>query len=174
MTTTTITRTVRSRKVNDDADGDMFAGENGSFVAALTTNDSSSSMAPEVISDRIAEAQIPDWVYRRFPSSQWVDVTPAVRIRRGPSRGKAMRVFPVPVGEPAVSDLVHIALARSGYPLQHVRCWCDDQTLTLSGFVTRYYYVQVAVEAAMALANGRRIGVSIDVVPSPLPNLSAV
>jgi len=172
--TTTITRTVRSREVNDDTDGDKSAGEGGSFVAALTTNDCSIRMAPEVISDRIDEAEIPDWVYRRFASSQWADIPPAIRIRRKPTPRTVSRVPPAPAGEPSVSDQVYLALTQSGYPLQNVRCWCDDETLTLSGFVTRYYYLQVAVEAAMALANGRRIGVSIEVVPAPLPNLSAV
>ena len=171
--TTTIARTIRSREVSDDTVCDKFATGGGSFVAAPARIVSSRSVAAEMVSPRIDEAEIPDWVYRRFSSSNWADISPDARVRRGPSQTKATWVPSVPAGEPSVSDLVHIALARSGYPLQHVRCWCDDQTLTLSGFVTRYHHVQVAVEAAMALAKGRRIGVSIDVVPVPRPDLSA-
>ena len=171
--TTTIASTAPPRKVSHDTDGNLFAREHGPFVAARTTNDSSRRTTSEVVSDRIDESEIPDWVYRRFSSSQWTAVPPVLPIRRGPSPRITSRVPPTSVGEPSVSDQVYLALARSGYPLQYVRCWCDDQTLTLSGYVTRYYYIQVAVEVAMALANGRRIGVSIEVVPTPVPSLSA-
>ena len=169
MTTTMIASTAPAREVSHDT----IAREHGPYVAAWTTNEGSSRAASKVVSDRIDESEIPDWVYRRFSSSQWADVPPALPIRRGPSPRTTSRVPPTSAGEPSVSDQVYLALARSGYPLQHVRCRCDDQTLTLSGYVTRYYYMQMAVEVAMALANGRRIGVSIEVVPAPVPSLSA-
>ena len=171
--TTMIAKPVRSREVNDDTDGGMFPMEDGSFVTSPTRIDGSSSMASEVVSTRIDGADVPDWVYRRFASSNLVAVSPAIRIRRWPSPKSATRVSPAPTREPSVSDLVHLALTRSGYPLQHVRCWCDDQTLTLTGFVTRYYYAQIALEAALVLANGRRIEVHIQVIPAPERSLSA-
>ena len=171
--TTMIAKPVHSREVNDDTDGDMFPMEDGSFVTTPTRIDGSSSRASDVVSTRIDGADVPDWVYRRFSSSNWAEGSPAARFRRKPSQRTAKRIASVPALEPAVSDLVQVALTRSGYPLQHVRCWCDDQTLTLSGFVTRYYYAQIALEAALVLANGRRIEVHIQVIPAPERSLSA-
>ncbi len=165
--TTVIGGTTRLGDVSDDADISTFAIERSSCVAALTANDSSIGVAPEVISARIDEAEIPDWVYRRFSSAQWSDAPSAQRIRRSPSPRTVPRDFPTPVGEPTVSDQVCVALARSGYPLQRVRCWNDDQTLALFGFVTRYFYKQMAVEVAQELANGRRIEVHIEVNTAP-------
>ena len=169
MTTTMIASTAPAREVSHDT----IAREHGPYVAAWTTNEGSSRAASEVVSDRIDESEIPDWVYRRFSSSQWTAVPPVLPIRRGPSPRITSRVPPTSVGEPSVSDQVYLALARSGYPLQYVRCWCDDQTLTLSGFVTRYFYAQIAVEAALAVANGRHLEVRLEVVPARAPNLSA-
>ena len=171
MTTKTMVSTAPRHEVSHDTDGNLLLREHGPFVVARTTNDSSRRTASEVVSDRIDESEIPGWVNRRF--SSLATVPPVLPVRRGLSPRTTVRVPLTSAGEPCVSDQVYLALARSGYPLQHVRCWCDDQTLTLSGYVTRYYYMQVAVEVAMALANGRRIGVSIEVVPAPLPNLTA-
>ena len=92
---------------------------------------------------------------------------PLVPVRRAEGRCGAARVPPVHTPEPTVSDLVHVALLRTGYPLHHIRCWSDEETLTLSGFVTRYYYAQIALETALRLANGRRIETHIDVLPAP-------
>ena len=69
LMTTTIASTAPPRAVSHDTDGNLFAREHGPFVAARTTNDSSRSTASEVVSDRIDESEIPDWVYRRFSSS---------------------------------------------------------------------------------------------------------
>ena len=66
----------------------------------------------------------------------------------------------------AMVEQVEKALADSGYPLHQVRCECDDHTLILSGRASRYFYLQVALTAAMALAGHRRVTVNIQVVPT--------
>ena len=167
--TMAIAETARPCDVSDDADGSKFAMDQGPFLAVLNPDDGSIRNVPEVIDARIDEAEIPDWVYRRFSTSQWEDVPPAIRIRRNPP---LRAVIAAPAPETPVSGQVELALAQCGYPLQYVRCRCDDETLALSGFVTRYFYAQIAVETARKFANGRRIDVQIEVVPTSDGNQS--
>lgn len=61
-------------------------------------------------------------------------------------------------------------LSRTGYPLHRVRCWSDHETLVLTGVTTKYYYVQIALAAAMRHAGHRRIDNRIEVV-SPRPSI---
>ena len=169
--TTTITKPVRSCAWSDDTD--TFAIESFSFANSPTRTDGSRSLTSDVLRARIDEADIPDWVYHKFSPLNEDAVFPAVQTRRRPLSKTATRTPHASTGEPSVSDLIHLQLARSGYPLQHVRCWSDGQTLSLSGFVTRYFYAQIAVEIALKLANGRRIEVHIEVIPSAAPSRSA-
>lgn len=69
----------------------------------------------------------------------------------------------------SLAIIVCRALLKTGYPLQHVRCWCDDRSLVLSGQVSRYFYAQMAQETANSLAEGRRVMTLIEVVPRPHP-----
>ena len=159
MTTTTL-ETLPTRDMSGAEDLDTFP-------ASTTKSRGSNRAASRVMSARVDETEIPGWVYRHFAGPDGESPTPLVPVRRAEGRCGAARVPPVHTPEPAVSDLVHVALLRTGYPLRHIRCWSDEETLTLSGFVTRYYYAQIALETAMRLANGRRIETHIDVLPAP-------
>lgn len=70
--------------------------------------------------------------------------------------------------EPSVADLVHGTLSRTGYPLHGIRCWSDQDALVLTGVTTQYYFVQIALTAAMRHAGHRRITNRIEVVPPRL------
>jgi len=139
----------------------------GSAVLILTRTDESSHAPSGLESPQINEAEHSAWVARGLSSPSRIVGLPAPQARREPSSRAAARVPLISVREPSVSEQLHLALARSGYPLQHVHCRCDDQSLTLTGFTTRYYYVQIALHVAMTMANGRRIEMSIHVVPAP-------
>jgi hypothetical protein len=65
----------------------------------------------------------------------------------------------------ALSQVICQALRRSGYPLDDVDCWCDDQTLVLTGRVTRYFFAQMALETARPFAGHRLVEIQIDVIP---------
>ncbi len=158
--TTTIPRTIRTRVMNDAVDGDALR-------AAVKNTNGSSNGATRAVNARVDETEIPGWVYRRFPSTDGEGTAPATSDRNGAARHIVARAVQAHILEPAISDLVHVALTRTGYPLHHVRCWNDEETLTLTGFVTRYFYAQIALEIALRLANGRRIEAHIDVQPAP-------
>lgn len=55
------------------------------------------------------------------------------------------------------------ALNATGYPLKKLSCQCSDTNLTLNGRVTRYFYLQMAVQVARRLGGGRKIGLEIEV-----------
>ena len=159
MTTTTL-ETLPARDMSGAEDMDTFH-------ASTTKSRGSIRATSRVVSARVDEAGIPGWVYRRFAWPHGENPAPLVPVRHAEGRCGTARVPPVHTPEPTVSDLVHVALLRTGYPLHHIRCWSDEETLTLSGFVTRYYYAQIALETALRLAKGRRIETHIDVLPAP-------
>lgn len=68
--------------------------------------------------------------------------------------------------ETQIEARVRRELARSGFPLKNVECSMHGRTLRLTGRVTRYFHVQMALEIGMAHSNGCRVEVAIDVVPS--------
>ncbi len=72
--------------------------------------------------------------------------------------------------EVAIGEQLDLALARSGYPLHNVFHCSDDRTIVLSGFVTRFFHIQMVIEAVRPLAKGRRIELQIEVVSAPKPN----
>lgn len=72
--------------------------------------------------------------------------------------------------EPSLADLVHSTLSRTGYPLHRIRCWLDQDALVLTGVTTKYYYVQIALAAAMRHAGHRRIDNRIEVIPPASPS----
>lgn len=39
-------------------------------------------------------------------------------------------------------------LSRCRYPVTRIKCECDANTLLLTGVTTKYYYAQIALEAA--------------------------
>ena len=161
------------RELSHDPVTDSFANEEVSFTFLTTPTDGSNGGISEVVSARIDEDEVPGWVYRRFAPLNGEAVSQAAPLRRWLRPTPSASVPAAPTREPCVSDLVYLALERSGYPLRNVRCWCDDQTLVLSGDVTRYFYAQQAVEAARRLATGRRIEVQIEVIPSAPASRSA-
>jgi len=65
--------------------------------------------------------------------------------------------------ETAIRVELELELLKSGYPLHHVSCHCDESTLLLSGHVRRYYYLQVTLQFAVRFAGGRRIVNRIEV-----------
>ena len=161
------------RELSHDPVTDSFANEEVSFTILPTQTDGSNGGISEVVSARIDEAEVPGWVYRRFAPLNGEAVSQAAPLRRWLRPTPPASVSAAPTREPCVSDLVYLALARSGYPLRNVRCWCDDQTLVLSGYVSRYFYAQQAVEAARRLAGGRRLEVQIEVIPTAPATCSA-
>jgi len=57
---------------------------------------------------------------------------------------------------------------EAGSPLANVRCLCDDKNLILTGSVSRFDYVQTAIDMARKLAQGRHVDIRIDVIcPAP-------
>ena len=153
---TTTLNTLSTRDITGAEDLDAFH--------ELTTMSLSSIKATShVVRARVDEAEIPGWVCHR---SGGESLSPLVPVWHAEGRFGAARVPPAHSSEPTVSDLVHAALLRTGYPLHHIRCSSDEESLTLSGFVTRYYYAQIALETAMRMASGRRIETQIDVLPA--------
>lgn len=71
----------------------------------------------------------------------------------------------------AASEAIEFELMRSGYPLQNVEVACAESMLVLSGFVSRYFHLQVAIETARRRSFGRRIVSEISVRASD-PNSS--
>ena len=63
--------------------------------------------------------------------------------------------------------------SKSGDPMMNVFCQCDHEKVTLSGTVSRFYHVQLAIEAARKLAEGRQIDVRIEVITPPVPSARA-
>jgi hypothetical protein len=66
--------------------------------------------------------------------------------------------------EPDLQNRVLLAFALAHFPLKNVECDYDDQAITLSGVVACYHHIQVAIELARPLAEGRRIDCQIKVV----------
>jgi hypothetical protein len=155
--------TNQSSRPMDEADDGQFLREQYGSDAAPPAGEGSIREEYEEVNALLDEASVPNRVGHGFTSQ--AGVSDAIQVRRRTSLGTASCVPPSPSREASISDLVHLALSRSGYPLQNIRCWNDDQTVTLSGFASRYFYVQVAVEAARMVANGRRINAQIEVVP---------
>lgn len=112
------------------------------------------------VSDRHeGEDEIPGWAYRRKDSPS-LGSQLAVTRRRLEERDM----------EPNLSDRFRDSLRRTGYPLHGVHCWCDEETMVLTGTVVRYFHAQVVVETALHLAGGRRIENRVTVLPTPRPN----
>ncbi|MBS0205570.1 MAG: hypothetical protein JSS49_21920 [Planctomycetes bacterium] len=81
-----------------------------------------------------------------------------------PPRGAAIpRAVAIPSSHQTAAR-IECGLEESGYPLQNVRCRCDEQTVVLIGQTTRYYYVQVALTLAMSLAGRIRVVSEIQVL----------
>ena len=72
-----------------------------------------------------------------------------------------------------VSQLVRDLLNRSGYPLANIQCHCFDQSLELSGSVSQYYHLQVALEIAKQSAGGRQLDLQVQVRPHATPTASS-
>lgn len=72
-----------------------------------------------------------------------------------------------------VCDRVADALSQSRYPLRQVHCSCDERSLRLHGQVKRYYHLQMVIEIARLLADGRRIEMQIKVV-TPIDDIPSV
>lgn len=64
---------------------------------------------------------------------------------------------------PALTILVLEALEATGYPLRHINCDNIDGCLTLTGSVSRYFYLQIAIETAKRICRSQRIDIRIDV-----------
>ena len=73
----------------------------------------------------------------------------------------------------SVSQLVRDLLNRSGYPLANIQCHCFDQSLELSGTVSQYYHLQVALEIAKQSAGGRQLDLQVQVTPQSTPIASS-
>lgn len=142
--------------------------ENRKFLAAVATCNESGNAASRLVEARIDEAEVPGWVYRTFFPLDGDGTRPAALGRIGTAKRDTARFSQAPMREPAVCDLVHLALSSSGYPLQNVLCRCDGDALILRGFVTRYFYAQVALETARRLAGDHRIQIHIEVVPATI------
>lgn len=56
--------------------------------------------------------------------------------------------------------------ARSSYSVRNVECTVDSSTVHLRGLVNSYRALQVAICLAKSVAAGRRIALSVDVVPA--------
>ena len=69
----------------------------------------------------------------------------------------------------SVCQSVHELLSRSGYPLAKVQCHCFDRSLELSGSVSQYYHLQVALEIAKQSAGGRQLDIQVQVQSQPTP-----
>jgi len=69
----------------------------------------------------------------------------------------------------SVCQSVHEMLSRSGYPLAKVQCHCFDRSLELSGSVSQYYHLQVALEIAKQSAGGRQLDIQVQVQSPSAP-----
>jgi hypothetical protein len=65
-----------------------------------------------------------------------------------------------------IADAIELAIPTLGYPLQNVHCQSDGETLFLVGRTSRYYFAQVALTRAMALAGQRRVICEIEIRPN--------
>lgn len=68
----------------------------------------------------------------------------------------------------ACIDQIQNALTGSPYPLNNVLCRLENSTVVLSGFVKRYYHVQVSLKIAGRFRGQRQIVSRIQVNPSQL------
>lgn len=143
-----------------------LTAKNRKLLAAVTTCNESGNAASHFVEARIDEAEVPGWVYRTFFPLEVEGTTSVVPGRVETAKRDTARFSQAPTREPAVCDLVHLALSSSGYPLHHVCCRCDGDTLILSGFVTQYFYAQMALETARRLAGDHRIQIHIEVLPA--------
>jgi hypothetical protein len=56
------------------------------------------------------------------------------------------------------------AFATSKYPLRQIRSEMDGDSVALSGCVTRYFHMQMAIEITRRVACGRQVLLKIEVV----------
>ena len=138
----------------------------GEYLAASPLrNDSSvaSSARPE-------DGSIPRWVHRGFDLRSCFELTDIEEAylpmppRIQPADPTDHRAVQNLSSSTSVSELVHAALARSGYALHHIRCSCDDECVVLYGHASRYFHLQMALQVARLLADGRRIEMQIEIV----------
>ena len=152
--TTTITRTVGIRELSEPEDNDwLFEG--------IKQPNTSSRVATKFDS----EAEHDKSTNRSLDSSDSQDAESKIGIKSATSHRVAATDSQADSLEPTPCNLFHFATTSSGYPLHHLHCWSDAQTVTLSGQVTRYFHLQLALEIAKRLANGRRIENHITVQP---------
>ncbi len=110
-------------------------------------------------SDRIESAEF---------GNRYSVMAPAETLRR-----KAVPIHFTPLAlqprphEPTIAEDVVRAFLNSGYPLHHVSCHVDDSKLVLHGQVNRYYYLQVAIQIALRMGEGRRIVNNVEVITLP-------
>ena len=61
---------------------------------------------------------------------------------------------------------IEFALAKSDFPLKNVRCHILESTIVLSGTVSRYHHLQVALQIALRMSARKEIVSNIEVLPS--------
>jgi hypothetical protein len=138
-------------------------------TSTCTLNDSTS----EVFSSRFDEAEVPEWVYDRVSSLKLSDGSFGTRARRDPSTKKTMRVLTAAVPELSIAEVVQLKFNELGCALMNVRCQCGDQRLEITGTVGRFYHLQMAIEAARKVAEGRRIEVQVKVITPSISQSSS-
>lgn len=146
----TNTETIRPREMKRSAERGHFASETDPFIAPEQRSrgiDRTSRESASCSTHDSADSEVPDWVYCRISDSMNIDsVNPPARVA------------------PSVSSLLReTATKPSGETLRNVRCRCDEEKITLSGTVSHFADLQTAVDAAMELAEGRRIELRIEV-----------
>ncbi len=164
--TTLIASFVPSREAVEVVSND----EEGVEVLALRRGYPICRSTVETANRQIDKSEVSGGEYQRIPSVTQLDGlcdSDARPSLRSPEPG---RTCPVSVYEASASENFTLMLKRAGYPLLNVVCRCDDRTLLLQGSVTRFYLVQIAIEAARIIAKGRKIEVQIEVAPSMTSN----
>lgn len=61
-------------------------------------------------------------------------------------------------------DRIQERLLASGFPLRNVRCQIADSKVVLSGYVNRYYHLQMTLRIAFRLCEGLQIVNQIEVL----------
>jgi hypothetical protein len=158
-----MTTLLPARKQPRDAD---HACEWTEIVEPPMTQIARTHEAPQcLMAARLDADEIPEWIYRRCVATDPDVATPRVPVANRCDLDPDMDDSPTNLLAANDADLIRAALLNSGYPVHHVDCWCDVDKVTLSGFVTRYYYLQVALETTRRLAGCRHIVNRIEVLP---------
>ncbi len=99
-----------------------------------------------------------------FNSPRRSDTTAKGYAGWSPDVAAALKPEPSPAAQ-SVADQVNEELLRSRYPLSKIQCETVNESLILTGFTTQYYYVQVALEAALRHAGELPVGLNVEVMP---------